>query len=82
MTNPLPRIGLVALGRSTFDVAYAEAMLAAALTTLDAVHAEIVGPRAVLFDAAAEVAVGLAIVVAIFRGRRHVDVDRMNLLKH
>jgi NADH:ubiquinone oxidoreductase subunit K len=28
------------------------------------------------------VAVGLAIVVAIFRGRRHVDVDKMNILKH
>ena len=36
----------------------------------------------VMAVAAAEVAVGLAIVVAIFRGRRHVDVDRMNLLKH
>lgn len=36
----------------------------------------------VIAVAAAEVAVGLAIVVAIFRGRRHVDVDKMNLLKH
>jgi len=36
----------------------------------------------VIAVAAAEVAVGLAIVVAIFRGRRHVDVDRMNLHKH
>jgi len=36
----------------------------------------------VIAVAAAEVAVGLAILVAIFRGRRHVDVDRMNLLKH
>ena len=36
----------------------------------------------VIAVAAAEVAVGLAIVVAIFRGRRHVDVDRLNLLKH
>ncbi|MBP8811529.1 MAG: NADH-quinone oxidoreductase subunit NuoK [Kofleriaceae bacterium] len=36
----------------------------------------------VMAVAAAEVAVGLAIVVAIFRGRRHVDVDRLNLLKH
>ena len=32
--------------------------------------------------AAAEVAVGLAIVVAVFRGRRHVDVDRLTTLKH
>lgn len=36
----------------------------------------------VIAVAAAEVAVGLAIVVAIFRGRRHVDADRLNLLKH
>ena len=36
----------------------------------------------VIAVAAAEVAVGLAIVVAIFRGRRHVDVDRLNILKH
>jgi NADH-quinone oxidoreductase subunit K len=36
----------------------------------------------VIAVAAAEVAVGLAIVVALFRGRRNVDVDRLNLLKH
>ena len=36
----------------------------------------------VIAVAAAEVAVGLAIVVALFRGRRHVDVDRLNMLKH
>ena len=36
----------------------------------------------VIAVAAAEVAVGLAIVVAIFRGRRHVDADRLTLLKH
>jgi NADH-quinone oxidoreductase subunit K len=36
----------------------------------------------VIAVAAAEVAVGLAIVVAIFRGRRHIDADRLNLLKH
>ena len=32
--------------------------------------------------AAAEVAVGLAIVVAIFRGRRTVNVDDMDLMKN
>lgn len=32
--------------------------------------------------AAAEAAVGLAIVVAVFRGRRNVDVDRLNALRH
>jgi NADH-quinone oxidoreductase subunit K len=36
----------------------------------------------VIAVAAAEVAVGLAIVVAVFRGRRHVDIDRLNTLKH
>ncbi|HVV86938.1 MAG TPA: NADH-quinone oxidoreductase subunit NuoK [Kofleriaceae bacterium] len=36
----------------------------------------------VIAVAAAEVAVGLAIVVAIFRGRRHIDADRLTLLKH
>ena len=36
----------------------------------------------VIAVAAAEVAVGLAIVVAIFRGRRHVDVDKLNILRH
>lgn len=51
MPEALPRIGLVALGRSTFDVAYAEEMLAAALATLDTVQATFVGPRAVLYDA-------------------------------
>ena len=36
----------------------------------------------VIAVAAAEVAVGLAIVVAVFRGRRHVDVDRLTSLRH
>jgi NADH-quinone oxidoreductase subunit K len=36
----------------------------------------------VIAVAAAEVAVGLAIVVAVFRGRRHVDVDRLTTLRH
>ena len=32
--------------------------------------------------AAAEAAVGLALVVAVFRGRRNVDVDRLTTLRH
>ena len=32
--------------------------------------------------AAAEASVGLAIVVAVFRGRRNVDVDRLKALRH
>jgi NADH-quinone oxidoreductase subunit K len=36
----------------------------------------------VIAVAAAEVAVGLAIVVAVFRGRRNVDVDRLTTLRN
>jgi len=32
--------------------------------------------------AAAEASVGLAILVAVFRGRRNVDVDRLTTLRH
>ena len=65
-----------------------ELMLNAAnltIVTFARMHGDVSGhsfAMIVIAVAAAEVAVGLAIVVAIFRGRRHVDVDRMNLLKH
>jgi NADH-quinone oxidoreductase subunit K len=36
----------------------------------------------ILTVAAAEVAVGLAIIVALFRQRRTVQVDELNALKH
>ena len=36
----------------------------------------------VIAVAAAEVAVGLAIVVAVFRGRKNVEVDRLTTLRH
>jgi NADH-quinone oxidoreductase subunit K len=36
----------------------------------------------VIAVAAAEAAVGLAIVVAVFRSRHHADVDRLNLLRN
>ena len=36
----------------------------------------------VMTVAAAEVAVGLAIIVALFRNRETVDVDEVNLLKY
>lgn len=36
----------------------------------------------VIAVAAAEAAVGLAIVVAVFRGRRNVEVDRLTTLRH
>jgi NADH-quinone oxidoreductase subunit K len=36
----------------------------------------------VIAVAAAEAAVGLAIVVAVFRGRHNVEVDHLNMLRH
>ena len=36
----------------------------------------------VIAVAAAEAAVGLAIVVAVFRGRHNVDVDKLTTLRH
>jgi NADH-quinone oxidoreductase subunit K len=36
----------------------------------------------VIAVAAAEAAVGLAIVVAVFRGRHSVDVDKLTSLRH
>ena len=65
-----------------------ELMLNAAnltILTFARMHADLSGNSfalIVIAVAAAEVAVGLAIVVALFRGRRNVDVDRLNLLKH
>ncbi len=35
----------------------------------------------VLTVAAAEVVVGLALIVSIFRSRRNIDIDEMNLLR-
>jgi hypothetical protein len=47
------RVGLLPLGRATFDVPFAEANLAAMLAALDRAGVATVGPRALLFDAAA-----------------------------
>jgi NADH-quinone oxidoreductase subunit K len=65
-----------------------ELMLNAAnlsLVTFARMHGDLSGHAfalIVIAVAAAEVAVGLAIVVAVFRGRRHVNVDRLSDLKH
>lgn len=65
-----------------------ELMLNAAnmtLVTFSRMHHDIGGQSfalIVIAVAAAEVAVGLAIVVAVFRGRRHVDVERLTSLRH
>ena len=47
------KLGILPLGRPTFDVPFAEEKLAAMLAALDATGAEIVGPSELLFDAAA-----------------------------
>ena len=82
-------VGGVLLRRNALIIMMSiELMLNAAnltILTFARMHADVSGhsfAMIVIAVAAAEVAVGLAIVVAIFRGRRHVDVDRMNLLKH
>lgn len=79
----------VLLRRNTLIIMMSiEIMLNAAnltILTFARMHADLGGhsfAMVVMAVAAAEVAVGLAIVVAIFRGRRHIDVDRMNILKH
>ncbi len=47
------RIGVLPLARPTFDVPYAEEMAAKAFATLDNAGIQTVGPRELLFDAAA-----------------------------
>ena len=56
-----------------------------ALITFSRVRADLHGHALaflVVAIAAAEAAVGLAIVVAIFRSRRTTDVDELDLMKH
>ena len=48
--SPRPLVGVMALARATFDVAHAEQTTSQAFATLDALDAEIVGPRSLLFD--------------------------------
>ncbi|MBI1756029.1 MAG: NADH-quinone oxidoreductase subunit NuoK [Fimbriimonas ginsengisoli] len=53
-------------------------------TTRDLAHGAMAGQMAVILVmavAAAEVAVGLGIIMAIFRLRDDLDIDEMNLLK-
>ena len=46
-----PRIGVLAVGRNTFDVPYAEKMLASAWQALLKMDAQLCGEQALLFDA-------------------------------
>ena len=55
-----------------------------AFVTFSRMHGEVVGQVLVFFVlvvAAAEVVVGLAIILVIFRHRESADVDNVNLLK-
>ncbi len=47
------KIGILPLGRPTFDVPFAEEKLTAMLAALDATGHEVIGPRELLFDEAA-----------------------------
>ncbi len=51
MESPRLRIGVVAVGRPTFDVPYAESLLAVAMEGLKGLDAEIIGAPELQFDA-------------------------------
>jgi NADH-quinone oxidoreductase subunit K len=70
-----------------------ELMLNAANLTIEAFSRAFAGDHQAAFQgqafaliviaiAAAEAAVGLAIVVTVFRSRRHSDIDRLTILKN
>ncbi|MEO1539029.1 MAG: hypothetical protein AAFU59_01510 [Pseudomonadota bacterium] len=69
----MARIGLLPLGRPTFDVPFAEEKLVGMLSALDATGHEIVGPRTLLFDGAATEAAIAAL--------QAVEIDRLLLLQ-
>ncbi|MEM8789446.1 MAG: hypothetical protein AAGE76_14395 [Pseudomonadota bacterium] len=69
----MSRIGILPLGRPTFDVAFAEEKLAAMLAVLDGTGHDIVGPRALLFETQAT-RDGMAEVAA-------ADVDQVLILQ-
>ncbi|MCU0854678.1 MAG: hypothetical protein MUF63_07175 [Rhodobacteraceae bacterium] len=67
------KIGILPLGRPTFDVPFAEERLAAMLALLDRTGHEIAGPRGLLFDAAA--------TEAALAGLREERIDRLLILQ-
>lgn len=69
----MSRIGLLPLGRPTFDVAFAEEKLAGMLSALDASGHEIVGPQSLLFDADA--------TKAAFRELQSAEPDLLLILQ-
>jgi NADH-quinone oxidoreductase subunit K len=81
-------VGLVIRRNALIMMMAIELMLNAAnmtVLTFARMHSDMRGQTLafiVIAVAAAEAAVGLAIVVAVYRSRGHVDVDRLNALKH
>lgn len=72
-TATIGRVGLLPLGRPTFDVPFAEENLAAMLAALDRAGIETVGPRSLLFDADATRA-----AIAALKGE---TIDRLLVLQ-
>ena len=81
-------MGVLARRNALIILMSVELMLNAAnmtLLTFSRMHRDLSGHTfalIVIAVAAAEAAVGLAIVVAVFRGRRNVDVDRLTTLRN
>jgi L-fucose isomerase-like protein len=67
------KVGILPLGRPTFDVPFAEERLAAMLALLDRTRHEIAGPRGLLFDAAA--------TEAALAELREAGIDRLLILQ-
>jgi NADH-quinone oxidoreductase subunit K len=80
-------VGVVSRRNAIIILMSVELMLNAAnllLVVFARVHGDIGGQMMVFFVltvAAAEASVGLAILVAVFRRKRSIDVDGLNLLK-
>ena len=51
MEAVIPRLGVLAVGRDTFDVPYAEQVLASAWESLRSLDVELCGKQTILFDA-------------------------------
>ena len=51
MEAVIPRIGVLAVGRNTFDVGYAEQVLASAWQSLQNLDVQLCGEQTILFDA-------------------------------
>ena len=73
MKTVKPRIGVLAVGRSTFDVPYAHEILDEALSALSTLEIELVGTQDLLFDSAE--------VISALDGLKDERLDLMLLLQ-